>query len=89
MGVETADPSILKTALGKGEKMQELRNILERVCKVGEEPGKRKHSFHRHHFRSPRWCDYCKKFIYGLTYQVLFFILLFVLMIPFNSYFSL
>jgi hypothetical protein len=30
------------------------------------------HKFKKHHFRSPRWCDTCKKFIYGIGFQVIY-----------------
>jgi hypothetical protein len=48
-----------------------LRNFLERIVEPNqEETEKISHKMTKHHFRSPRWCDYCKKFIYGLRFQV-------------------
>jgi hypothetical protein len=48
-----------------------LRNFLERIVEPKhDEPEKIAHKMEKHHFRSPRWCDYCKKFIYGLRFQV-------------------
>ena len=35
----------------------------------GQPLEKKAHAFEKHHFRAPRWCDLCKKFIYGLMYQ--------------------
>jgi hypothetical protein len=64
------DDLSLAEDLGLGQDRRTLRMILESVVGVGEKPMKTPHDFEKHHFRTPRWCDFCKKFIYGLRYQV-------------------
>mmetsp|Transcript_20679 Transcript_20679/g.28552 ORF Transcript_20679/g.28552 Transcript_20679/m.28552 type:complete len:959 (+) Transcript_20679:929-3805(+) len=66
---EGEDSSILQSALNSGENLRTLRQVLEKVSELGEPPKKVEHSFRKHHFRSPRWCEFCNRFIYGLTYQ--------------------
>eukprot|EP00211_Chloroparvula_japonica_P000387 CAMPEP_0119127316 /NCGR_PEP_ID=MMETSP1310-20130426/5912_1 /TAXON_ID=464262 /ORGANISM="Genus nov. species nov., Strain RCC2339" /LENGTH=1340 /DNA_ID=CAMNT_0007117567 /DNA_START=1 /DNA_END=4020 /DNA_ORIENTATION=+ len=69
IGVNDEDSSVERTVMwasGRDAERRTLRQVLQRVAVAGKPYEKHGHKFVSHYFKAPRWCDFCKKFIYGV-----------------------